>query len=91
MNRPEALESVDVLSHTEPTDGVVGNACVGVVGEAHRPDLRRLITNRDYWRFAKSERHFNETQAGIRHHAATWMLAAFTAIAILLKSDDKVT
>jgi len=44
----------------------------------------------EYWKFAESERHFNETQAGIRNHAATWMLAAFAASAILLKSEDKV-
>ena len=44
----------------------------------------------DYWKFEESERHFNETQAGIRNHAATWMLAAFAAIAILLKSEEKV-
>jgi hypothetical protein len=49
-----------------------------------------MNTNDDYWKFAESERHFNETQAGIRNHAATWMLAAFAAIAILLKSEDKV-
>ena len=45
----------------------------------------------DYWKFAESERHFNEIQAGIRHHAATWMLAAFAAIAILLKSEKEVS
>jgi hypothetical protein len=49
-----------------------------------------MKTNDDYWKFAESERHFNETQAGIRNHAATWMLAAFAAIAILLKTEDKV-
>lgn len=43
-----------------------------------------------YWKFAESERHFNETQAGIRNHAATWMLAAFAAIAILLKTEKDV-
>ena len=45
----------------------------------------------DYWKFAESERHFNETQAGIRNHAATWMLDAFAAIALLLKMDKEVT
>jgi len=40
-----------------------------------------------YWKFAESEQHFNETQAGIRNHAATWMLAAFAAIALLLKTE----
>jgi len=49
-----------------------------------------MKTNDDYWKLAESERHFNETQAGIRNHAATWMLAAFAAIAIRLKSEDKV-
>lgn len=49
-----------------------------------------MKTNDDYWKFGESEKHFNETQAGIRNHAATWMLAAFAAIAILLKSEDKM-
>jgi len=44
----------------------------------------------DYWKFAESERHFNETQAGIRNIASGWMLAAFTAIALLLKTDKAV-
>jgi hypothetical protein len=44
----------------------------------------------DYWKFAESERHFNETQAGIRNIASGWMLAAFTAIALLLKTDKDV-
>jgi hypothetical protein len=46
--------------------------------------------NEEFWKFADSERHFNETQAGIRQHAATWMLAAFAAIALLLKSEGGV-
>jgi hypothetical protein len=45
------------------------------------------MANAEYWKFAESERHFNTTQADIRKHAATWMLAAFGAIAILLKSS----
>jgi hypothetical protein len=45
------------------------------------------MANEDYWKFAESEHHFNSTQADIRKHAATWMLAAFGAIAILLKSS----
>lgn len=45
------------------------------------------MANEEYWKFAESERHFNATQADIRKHAATWMLAAFGAIAILLKSS----
>jgi len=46
--------------------------------------------NEDYWKFAESERHFNETQAGIRNIASGWMLAAFAAIALLLKTDMNV-
>ena len=45
------------------------------------------MANDDYWKFAESEHHFNDTQADIRKHAATWMLAAFGAIAILLKTS----
>ena len=44
----------------------------------------------EYWKFVESERHFNETQSGIRNLASGWMLAAFAAIAILLKSDPNV-
>jgi hypothetical protein len=47
--------------------------------------------NEDYWKFAESERHFNETQAGIRNLASGWMLAAFAAIAFLLKTEESVT
>ncbi len=46
--------------------------------------------NEEYWKFVESERHFNATQAEIRKQAATWILAAFGAIALLLKSEDKV-
>lgn len=42
----------------------------------------------DFWKFSESERHFNQTQADIRKHAATWLLAAFGAIAILLRSTS---
>jgi hypothetical protein len=49
-----------------------------------------MNTNEEYWKFAESKRHFNETQAGIRNHALTWMLAAFASIAILLKGETKV-
>jgi hypothetical protein len=45
----------------------------------------------DYWKFVESERHFNETQAGIRNLASGWMLAAFAAIAFLLRADKDVT
>lgn len=47
--------------------------------------------NEEYWKFAESERHFNETQAGIRNMASGWMLAAFAAIAFLLKTDKDAT
>lgn len=47
--------------------------------------------NEEYWKFAESERHFNELQAGIRNLASGWMLAAFGAIALLLKSDANVS
>ncbi|HVV71189.1 MAG TPA: hypothetical protein VHI52_06775, partial [Verrucomicrobiae bacterium] len=43
----------------------------------------------EYWRFAESEKHFNEIQSGIRNIASGWMLAAFGAIAFLLKSDGQ--
>ncbi len=45
----------------------------------------------EYWKFVESERHFNESQSAIRNLASGWMLAAFAAIAILLKSDSTVT
>lgn len=47
--------------------------------------------NEEYWKFAESEKHFNEIQAGIRNLASGWMLAAFAAIALLLKTDKNVT
>ena len=46
--------------------------------------------NIEYLGITESEWHYNETQAGIRNHAATWMLAAFAATSILLKSEDKM-
>lgn len=49
-----------------------------------------MDTNDEYWKFAESETHFNEIQSGIRNLASGWMLAAFAAIAILLKSDPNV-
>jgi hypothetical protein len=45
----------------------------------------------EYWKFAESERHFNEIQSGIRNLASGWILAAFAAIALLLKTDKDVT
>ncbi len=52
---------------------------------------KKLQLNEDYWKFAESERHFNQIQAGIRNLASGWMLAAFAAIALLLKTDENVT
>jgi hypothetical protein len=44
----------------------------------------------EYWKFADLEQHFNGLQADIRGIASTWILAAFGAIAVLLKvgGDD---
>jgi hypothetical protein len=50
-----------------------------------------MIKNDEYWKFAESEKHFNDIQAGIRNLASGWMLAAFGAIALLLKTDNDVT
>lgn len=47
--------------------------------------------NDDYWKLAESEKHFNDIQAGIRNLASAWMLAAFAAIALLLKTTKDVT
>jgi hypothetical protein len=44
-----------------------------------------MTPHEEYWKFVESERHFNEIQAGIRNRAVTWNLAAFGAIAVLLK------
>ena len=40
------------------------------------------------WKLAEYERHFNTIQAGIRGLASVWLLAAFGAIATLLKRDE---
>lgn len=45
----------------------------------------------EYWKFFDPEHHFNSIQAGIRTRASTWILAAFAAIAVLLKTDVNVT
>lgn len=45
----------------------------------------------EYWKFAELEKHFNEIQAGIRNLASGWMLAAFGAIALLLRMDTTTT
>jgi len=45
----------------------------------------------EYWKFGESERHFNNIQAGIRNRAATWLLAAFGAIAVLIKTSENTT
>jgi hypothetical protein len=40
------------------------------------------------WKLAEYERHFNTIQAGIRGLASVWLLAAFGAIATLLKREE---
>ena len=50
-----------------------------------------MDANEEYWKFVESERHFNTTQAGIRNRAATWLLAAFGAIAVLIKTSENTT
>ncbi|NIP23697.1 MAG: hypothetical protein GWN67_06300 [Phycisphaerae bacterium] len=45
----------------------------------------------EYWKFVESERHFNTIQTGIRNRASTWMLAAFAAIAVLIKTSKDTT
>jgi len=40
------------------------------------------------WKLAEYERHFNTIQAGIRALASVWLLAAFGAIATLLKREE---
>lgn len=42
--------------------------------------LERTLTN-----LVENERHFNTIQAGIRGLASTWVLAAFTGLAVLLQ------
>ena len=42
----------------------------------------------EYWQFRDVENHFNNIQAGIRNRASTWLLAAYTAIAVLLKVSE---
>jgi hypothetical protein len=45
----------------------------------------------EYWKFRESENHFNTIQAGIRNRASTWILAAFAAIAVLIKTSEETT
>lgn len=45
----------------------------------------------DYWKISEMEQRFNATQSGVRTVASTWMLAAFGAIAVLIRSEDGVT
>jgi hypothetical protein len=45
--------------------------------------------NEEYWKFAEWEGHINDIQSGIRNLASGWMLAAFAAIAILLKGGNQ--
>ena len=40
------------------------------------------------WKIAEYERHFNTIQAGIRGLASVWLLAAFGAIATLLRREE---
>jgi hypothetical protein len=41
-----------------------------------------------YWKLAEIEQRFNTTQAATRALASTWMLAAFSAIAFLIRSQN---
>ncbi len=50
-----------------------------------------MSSHDEYWKFVESERHFNNIQAGIRNRAATWLLAAFGAIAVLIKTSEGTT
>lgn len=50
-----------------------------------------MDSKEEYWKFVESERHFNTIQAGIRNRASTWLLAAFGAIAVLLKTGSGST
>ena len=50
-----------------------------------------MNSHEEYWKFVESERHFNGIQAGIRNRAATWLLAAFGAIAVLIKTSKDTT
>ena len=45
----------------------------------------------DYWKIAEMEQRFNATQSGVRALASTWMLAAFGAIAVLIRTEEGVT
>jgi hypothetical protein len=50
-----------------------------------------MDSKEEYWKFVESERHFNTIQAGIRNRASTWILAAFAAIAVLIKTSQEIT
>lgn len=50
-----------------------------------------MDSKEEYWKFVESERHFNSIQAGIRNRASTWILAAFAAIAVLIKTSESST
>lgn len=45
----------------------------------------------DYWKIGEMEQRFNSTQSGVRTLASTWMLAAFGAIAVLIRTEQGVT
>jgi hypothetical protein len=54
-------------------------------------EILTMELKEEYWKFVESERHFNTIQAGIRNRASTWILAAFAAIAVLIKTSANST
>ena len=54
-------------------------------------EIQTMDPKEEYWKFVESERHFNSIQAGIRNRASTWILAAFAAIAVLIKTSESST
>jgi hypothetical protein len=47
--------------------------------------------HQDYWKIGEMEQRFNATQSGVRALASTWMLAAFGAVAVLIRTEQGVT
>ena len=45
----------------------------------------------EYWKLCGVEERFNTTQSTVRALASTWLLAAFGAIAVLVRTDESVT
>ncbi len=45
----------------------------------------------EYWKICDVEQRFNTTQSTVRALASTWLLTAFGAIAMLLRTDGTVT